>query len=682
MINKRSMEIIQTIIDQERYHKPCTLELLKEQYKVSERTLRYDLDNISEFLEQQGCKALGYDNDGSIRLNNPIYTVQKAVSQLDFYSMKLTKDERCAVIAYDLAAADQPLTMQKLADSLYVSRSTILHDMDETKKIVSDFDLKLESSKKGLYLTGCESDRRILMMNFYQKAELRQMDQRQTADEQMIDQIVREEIRSIEKQDSLFFTDESYSDLLTYIFIMQEEIKKDRLVEIDYVLRHPSMDAIASEILKKITDALHLKYILTEEYLLSDILYNLNYLRRNDIDENLMRIQIAADEFINAVAVDLNQHIYRDFQFYQNLINHLQSTFKDIPMASDSDDHLLQRGVTDNPEVEAAVRKNLPILEEIVKRSLTNDEIAYITIHVCAAIERSKQRENSLSVLLVTNGGGSAAELLLMKLKRYFRFHVLDVIPEHIVGIYDLSQVDLIITTVPLDVTECETVLLHPYLSDEDCILLGERIETIQSRKKNGAHNRTFLRLENIIANSIVRSSLNKDEIYVNIISDLRNVFVPEMKDQMALCNLLQGHIQVDVEADTWEEAVQKSAAPLLKEGYFNSIYVEQMIQSVYTNGPYIVIGPHFALPHGTPNRGQKLALNLIRLKHPVTFGAKAFDPVYFVCCMSTQDKESHLKPMFHIMSLLRDKECLQALIEAKDAAEIMRILFDYEQML
>ncbi len=46
------------------------------------------------------------------------------------------------------------------------------------------------------------------------------------------------------KIDLLFFTDESYNGLLTYIIILLEELRKQRYVEIDYILRHPSMQLI------------------------------------------------------------------------------------------------------------------------------------------------------------------------------------------------------------------------------------------------------------------------------------------------------------------------------------------------------------------------------------------------------------------------------------------------------
>lgn len=150
MINKRSLDIVHLLIEHERYDQPCTLAMLTKQFNVSERTLRYDLDNISGHLTEQGCKSLGYDEQGNIRLNNSIKDVERVISKQDYYSMKLSREERANVIAYMIAEIDIPLTMQNLADSLYVSRSTILHDMSVVKDVLQKFNLKLESSKRGL----------------------------------------------------------------------------------------------------------------------------------------------------------------------------------------------------------------------------------------------------------------------------------------------------------------------------------------------------------------------------------------------------------------------------------------------------------------------------------------------------------------------------------------------------
>lgn len=204
MINKRSLDIVHLLIEHERYDQPCTLAMLTKQFNVSERTLRYDLDNISGHLIEQGFKSLGYDEQGNIRLNNSIKDVERVISKQDYYSMKLSREERANVIAYMIAEIDILLTMQNLADSLYVSRSTILHDMSVVKDVLQKFNLKLESSKRGLLVVGRESDRRILLLNLFPKIYTNQVEVVRDEEQQEVIEIVQTIIQSIEKKTYYF----------------------------------------------------------------------------------------------------------------------------------------------------------------------------------------------------------------------------------------------------------------------------------------------------------------------------------------------------------------------------------------------------------------------------------------------------------------------------------------------
>ncbi|MCB7430489.1 PTS sugar transporter subunit IIA, partial [Erysipelatoclostridium ramosum] len=77
-------------------------------------------------------------------------------------------------------------------------------------------------------------------------------------------------------------------------------------------------------------------------------------------------------------------------------------------------------------EVVAAIEKNLQPLEAFVQRAITSEEIAYITIHVCAAMERNRYQGSQFTILLVCNSGVGTSQLLLSRLKKYFQFYVAD----------------------------------------------------------------------------------------------------------------------------------------------------------------------------------------------------------------------------------------------------------------
>ena len=99
MINKRSRDIILYLVEQDKFKKFYTLNELLSIYNVSERTLRYDLDHISNYFLKNSLKPLYYDNDGGIHINNEEERILDLLSDTNYYSFKLSKHERVNLIA-------------------------------------------------------------------------------------------------------------------------------------------------------------------------------------------------------------------------------------------------------------------------------------------------------------------------------------------------------------------------------------------------------------------------------------------------------------------------------------------------------------------------------------------------------------------------------------------------------
>ncbi len=688
-MNKRTREIVHDLIEQQEYDKSVSISDLKEKYSVSERTIRYDIDEISSFLMQKKLHPIIIRENGIVQIIDDKDTVLKMMIENDFYSFKLNKQERVEMISYLLATAKSVVTLQKLADILCVSRSTVIHDVDEVKRRLNSFHLEIVSYPKGLKMEGHESDLRLLILKLVGSSNVVLFDKHYelpTILDGYAISVLEKIIRDAEVRHNSFLTDESYKSLKRYLRIVVERKHKEKYIEIDYVMKHASMAHLAETIMQNLSDYFNFDASFQERYMLADVLYDLNYLKRNDVDDRQIEIQVATKQFIDCITKELNINLRDDFQFYQNLCSHLQSTFRDIKSDSMSDISLLKEVVKKNGLVSEKVRKHKTILENIVHRSLTEEEIAYIVIHVCAAVERNKENRPILSVLIVCNSGVGTSQLLLSRLNKHFRFNVIDVLPSHTLVAYDVTKVDLIISTIPIEEKRCETIVLHPYLSDEDCLKLANKIDSIKTSKNNSNTNLDFLKIQRIIANAIDYSPLDKDAIYKNVVSDLLEVYEPnqyKMKRKLSLSDLLRRHISIDVEAKDWEESIVKSAIPLKKEGYFSDIYLEQMILNVKKNGPYIVLSPGFALPHEAPNWGtKKLGMYLIRLKKPVEYHSELNDPVDFVCCLSTIDKESHLKAMFNFMNLLTKESFLEDLRKARTSEEMYQMICEYEEML
>lgn len=134
--------------------------------------------------------------------------------------------------------------------------------------------------------------------------------------------------------------------------------------------------------------------------------------------------------------------------------------------------------------------------------------------------------------------------------------------------------------------------------------------------------------------------------------------------------------IRLQIEATSWEDAVRQAALPLKNEGKIKESYIDAIIDSVKTAGPYIVITPHVALPHARPETGAlESAIGIATLKEPVAFGNADNDPVKYLFCLSAKDNNSHLGALADLAELLENKEFFELLDQTEDPKEVLAYL-------
>jgi hypothetical protein len=109
-------------------------------------------------------------------------------------------------------------------------------------------------------------------------------------------------------------------------------------------------------------------------------------------------------------------------------------------------------------------------LSDLIGENLHEDEIAYLSMHVCAALERQKKRPKRI---LVCATGLSSGKLLAARLSSNFKdIEILDVIPIAQAGQYPgLSHVDFIVSTVMFKAPK-EVLVVSPLFSDSDIAAL------------------------------------------------------------------------------------------------------------------------------------------------------------------------------------------------------------------
>lgn len=694
-MNKRTKDIVGELI---RTDQILTISDLSTHFGVSERTIRNDLNNINDWLGQNGLSLIKLGSNGRIEYRPEIEEVQKFVLENDFYSYKLSKEERKLIMAAILISSSEYTTLAKIADILFVSRVTVINDLDDVKRFISQEKLKVIShSNKGLRVEGEESRKRrmLLLMNRPQR-EFGQMDFAGNTLNQLMgiegeeQEIIRKIINEQEHANNSFITDDSFHELTLYLSILLKRVRQGEFVEkqdISHNLRYP----MAAGILKYLCQYCGVTVTEDEVQYLSMVLSGLRYLKKDDFNGDIVKTQLITRQFIEAVSRTLELDFNNDYVFYENLSNHLQSIFE-LSDLSFKENPVLRQILDKNKQIEYAVDENRAIVEKYIRRPLSPVELTYIAIHICAAIERKKNKEVAFHVILVCHGGIGTSQLLLERLKKHFNFQIVDIMSAHEVGRIRKGQADMVISTVRLSDCEIDNVVVTPSLDDTDYLKVGHLIDDLRSRKNLPPR----LEKKKITAKSllnrlkpVIRQYKEQDvELLLKKVEEEVNQYFcvegenPDLFAPMLHHILTADRIELDVECRDWREAVRLSASRLLRDGVIEKCYVESMIHNIEENGPYVVIYPGFAMPHDAADAGTlRVGMNLIRLKEPVLFGDEEAEPVRYVCCLSAVDHERHLKAFFHLVNLLQNsrfRDMLERCGSPKEMADGIR-KFEYE---
>ena len=223
------------------------------------------------------------------------------------------------------------------------------------------------------------------------------------------------------------------------------------------------------------------------------------------------------------------------------------------------------------------------------------NEIAYVAMYLASTFETSLQFDMKIKVLIECSFGTTTSAILDSRIRQ--------LITEcEIVGPFsttetkkylDKEKVDLIITTHEGTNYRYPTLIVNPLLNPEDADYIHARIFQLSYEK---------------MCESFMDSYLSQDDNKSKVVSinDL----------------IMRNDIQILDKCDSWEEAIQIAAAPLLNAGKIEQRYVLTMIDAVRTLGTYMVLLPETAFVHAGNDSGIfEDCCSLLVLRHPIILG-------------------------------------------------------------
>lgn len=647
------------------------MEKIAQTLGVSNRTVRYDLEAIGEELRQRGFSLHKKAQKGVwLESMQRAEGAAKQEARSDYYEYILSKKERCNAILVHILGAKDFISAEQLAERLSISRSTLLIDLKDVKRILDRFTLRFGSKRgQGLRIEGGEEDIRRLLIDIFSnclydfgEAEIRRENSSYEAVcfREYVHGMPMKEIAeyfiALMGRKKLACYDFSVNTMVVALIVQLKRLSEGRTSEGVKTTGVPAgQDFLLSSLAEEIAGFLssyHSQFCESAEigFIIKQLLSSKIYIVSEETglaseadSVNLMALNIAKT-FVEYCQVWLGDIYLDDEELLYNLALHLQPAVKRAKYGIELINPLLPQIRRQYENLFKIAHKAAEKIEKKLEIRISEDEIGYLAVHLGAAIERKKFRKaQQLQVILVCGNGIGTAHLLAMTLKNKLScLNITKIVSAYELNTEILKGNDIVISTIPLKLEDIAVLHVSPILSDAEIKVIESQIQLFCDKKFS--------------AGQVPAKELAAD-------LTLEGVLLPET-------------IRLDVEAENWEQAVRAAGDLLVSTSHAEPRYVDAMIDCVKKIGPYIVIGPGLAMPHARPEDGvNKVCLSMVRLKHPVNFGSALNDPIDLVFAFGAMNATSHLRVLYEVWQIFQDAEAMRMLRCAEEIDEVLTVI-------
>ena len=677
------------------------LEKVAANFGVSVRSIRYDIDDLNVLL-------LDLSREDAIVVRQKAAQLQRDVPRRkimelsfargrDYNVSPLSTQERVLLSVFTLCWLDDFITVQSLADDYQVSRVTVSRDLQKVREYCEAHGIAFEGNRgKGVRVVADEKTRRRVIAQVLRDygttvglhSGLEVADYLKWFSEQEL-RSIEDIVREAEAQAGLYLDDVAFEAMVVHIALSIKR-SETQMGMPTAPMAAGTLDVgslqyqMADHIVRQVESVFGVSLPEAEHY------YIEVHIGARSSEAAASSTRDAVIEFmcmstIAEVSRELGVDLTHDTHLYDRLLRHvLGSVYRKqagLLLENPLRDELLEGYAEHAAIVRRALDDNgLSQLMEI-----PDDEVTYVLLHFEAAlVGDGSERMRHANVVVVCSTGVGTAELLAAELRRSFDVNIIANVPSHRArGLVGDVGIDLVVSTVELDVSvPCVVVRPIPREDDMDRIACALRElgfsgdVDLPPLRDLGAGARKVAR--------ILRHNPGRNQ-EAQLMSELRSLL--EKRDWIGqersymLSELLEGgHVVLDAECETWQEAVRASGMPLVATGDITEEYIDAVIANIEEAGPYVVITKHVALPHATNRVGvNETAMSCVRLRTPVEFGSAENDPVKYEFMLATVDATSHLQALMSLVGLLRTQEFLDLLATATHGDEIVSYVREFE---
>lgn len=642
MLSKRETQILKLLFDHK--HTYLTSQEIASGIDVSNRTARKYLHLLEDALKQESLATIEAKQGNGYQLKiedarrfDEFYLeeVKSQMASKDITTIQESNDRQYYILNR-LFFEQSAVYVDAIADELFVSRSTISNDLVEIKKLITPYQIELQSkSNKGIFIVGNEQNIRHFIMNYFFMERLHDNLFAFSMYANLLEGISVEEIVIIVldecRESQLKLSDFIVYNLVLHIGLAIKRIQNGFFMDIQAPISFDE-DSIeyqtALKILARIEHAVGITFSSEEADFIALHLKNKitakTIFKKADATEEQIRAQLL--ETLKAIDQDTPFDLEHDTILIDGLMLHFIPLLTRLQNNSSIENPLLEEIKTQYPDLfELTVNyfSKMPVFKSY---QVTEGEWAYLAIHITAAVERYFNEQKTHVLVICATGLGSS-QMIKNRLEREFGSRILieKVISYYEIAEQDLSHIDLVISSINLGniVLNAPIVNVSVFLGKDDIQKINHEISSnkgshfVAGRKESDRKELVEEQVE-LIERSFkpdlfyfVGEHSTKDAVLRELISkieavegtDLQENFLKQLKLRESYSSIVfsefmavphpiealtkEGHVAVAVapEGITWDKEYQNIQLVFLlspdKFGKFEIDKVSQMLVEI-----------------------------------------------------------------------------------------------------
>ncbi len=517
-LNSRQKEIIQ-ILTKSTVMNPLTTASIADKLSVSSRTVLREMPKIEAWLDENEFKFIKKPGVGLVIDEN--LENQKLILELlevEKIEKEYSKDERKKVIISELLISQEPIKLYFFTSLLKVSEGTLSNDLDSIETWLKSFNIKLvRKPGLGIYVEGRENDYRKALINIlYDTLEEKKLINLlkgsliTNRDEGIVEfsienrllnfidksiiKAIEEIVGGLEKENDIKLVDSAYIGLVVHLSLAIQRIKnkenikmdKEVLVELSKLPEFEIGEKLVRNIEKKFNIEIPIDEVGYITMHLKGAKLRLNSISELENDIYNLDIKKTSISIIEIIENELNVFLKDDEKLLKDLTNHLVPAISRLKMKLNIRNPLLNNIREKYPMEYTATKKACEILKISTKvEEIPESEIAYITMHIAAAIYKKGFQEKIRVVISCPTGIGTSSLLAAILEREFNNVTVIDTISILNINEDKLKdeEIDIIVSTVPLEI-DYKNICVDPILSLQDKALLQDNFRKILKQKK------------------------------------------------------------------------------------------------------------------------------------------------------------------------------------------------------